>query len=202
MRFDIGTLDSGERSLPFGLLVFHVSPYYIAPGRGRLSIGYKIFMTTERPFLFAQALQVSKWSLPNQILYTFLMILYMCMYVRVRARILFFLSPPLGQFDFFCASFCQSGPFFASFFVSHINPMIKVIYYNLSTRVLKWQNLKKNRIFSWPKASFGGILPPFLPQKSGGVLIREGAFIRINTVCFLLFKREATMLSSSSRISE
>ena len=34
-------------------------------------------MTTERPFLFALMLQVSKWSLRNLILYTFLMILYM-----------------------------------------------------------------------------------------------------------------------------
>ena len=34
-------------------------------------------MTTERLFLFAHILQVSKWSLRNLILYTFLMILYM-----------------------------------------------------------------------------------------------------------------------------
>ena len=33
-------------------------------------------MTTERLFLFAHMLQVSKWSLRNLILYTFLMILY------------------------------------------------------------------------------------------------------------------------------
>ena len=26
MRFDLGTLDKGERSLPFGLLVFKVNP--------------------------------------------------------------------------------------------------------------------------------------------------------------------------------
>ena len=45
--------------------------------RGRQSIGDKILMTTERPFLFAHMLQVSKWSLRNLILYTFLMILYM-----------------------------------------------------------------------------------------------------------------------------
>ena len=50
---------------------------YIAPGRGRQSIGDKILMTTERPFLFAHMLQVSKWSLRKMILYTFLMILYM-----------------------------------------------------------------------------------------------------------------------------
>ena len=63
---------------------FHVSPYiyiyiyiYIASGRGRQSIGDKILMTTERPFLFAHMLQVLKWSLRNLILYTFLMILYM-----------------------------------------------------------------------------------------------------------------------------
>ena len=53
---------------------FHM---YIAPGRGRQPIGDKKFMTTKRPFLFAHMLQVSKWSLRNLILYTFLMILYM-----------------------------------------------------------------------------------------------------------------------------
>ena len=50
---------------------------YIAPSRGRQPTGDKNFMTTERPFLFAHMLQVSKWSLRNLILYTFLMILYM-----------------------------------------------------------------------------------------------------------------------------
>ena len=33
---------------------------YIAPGRGRQSIGDTILMTTERSFLFAHMLQVSK----------------------------------------------------------------------------------------------------------------------------------------------
>ena len=33
---------------------------YIAPGKGRQSIGDQILMTTERPFLFAHMLQVSK----------------------------------------------------------------------------------------------------------------------------------------------
>ena len=33
---------------------------YIAPGRGRQSIGDKILITIERPFLFANMLQVSK----------------------------------------------------------------------------------------------------------------------------------------------
>ena len=28
MRFDLGTLDSGERSLPFGLLVIKYPPYF------------------------------------------------------------------------------------------------------------------------------------------------------------------------------
>ena len=42
-----------------------------------LYTGDKILMTTERPFLFAPMLQVSKWSLRDLILYTFLMILYM-----------------------------------------------------------------------------------------------------------------------------
>ena len=50
---------------------------YVAPCRGRQSIGDKILMTTERLFFFAHMLQVSKWSLWNLIFYTFLMILYM-----------------------------------------------------------------------------------------------------------------------------
>ena len=33
---------------------------YLAPGTGRQFIGNKILMTTERPFLFAHTLQVSK----------------------------------------------------------------------------------------------------------------------------------------------
>ena len=44
---------------------------YIAQGRGWQPIEDKSFMTTERPFLFAHMLQVSKWSLQNLILYTF-----------------------------------------------------------------------------------------------------------------------------------
>ena len=60
--------------LHFLCVFFHM---YIAPGRGRQPIGDKNFMTTERPFLFAHMLQVSKWSLRNLIVYTFLMILYM-----------------------------------------------------------------------------------------------------------------------------
>ena len=50
---------------------------YIAPDRGRQSIGDKIVMTTERLFLFDHMLQVSKCSLRNLTSYTFLMILYM-----------------------------------------------------------------------------------------------------------------------------
>ena len=65
--------------LLFFCFFFHM---YIAPGRGRQPIGDKHFMTTERRFLFAHMLQVSKWSLRNQILYTFLMILYMYIHVH------------------------------------------------------------------------------------------------------------------------
>ena len=43
--------------LPFFMCFFHM---YIAPGIGRQPIGYENFMTTERPFLFAHMLQVSK----------------------------------------------------------------------------------------------------------------------------------------------
>ena len=38
---------------------------------------WQMLMSTESPYHFAHLLQVSKWSLRNQILYTFLMILYM-----------------------------------------------------------------------------------------------------------------------------
>ena len=41
-------------------IVFMFHHYYIAPSRGRQSIGDKILMTTERPSLFAHMLQVSK----------------------------------------------------------------------------------------------------------------------------------------------
>ena len=57
----------------FFMCFFHM---YIAQSRGRQPTGDKHFMTTERPFLFAHMLQVSKWSLRNLTLYTFLMILY------------------------------------------------------------------------------------------------------------------------------
>ena len=43
--------------LPFFTCYFHM---YIAPGRGRQPIGDEKFMKTERPFLFAHMLQVSK----------------------------------------------------------------------------------------------------------------------------------------------
>ena len=63
--------------LPFFMCVFFFFHMYIAPRRGRQPTWDKNFMTTERPFLFAHILQVSKRSLWNLILYTFLMILYM-----------------------------------------------------------------------------------------------------------------------------
>ena len=44
----------------FIYIFFMFHQIYIAPGRGRQSIGDKILMTTERPFLFAHMLQVSK----------------------------------------------------------------------------------------------------------------------------------------------
>ena len=40
--------------------MFHHIYMYTVPGMGRQSIGDKILMTTERPFLFAHMLQVSK----------------------------------------------------------------------------------------------------------------------------------------------
>ena len=44
----------------FTYIFFMFHHMYIAPGRGRQSIGDKILMTIERPFLFAHMLQVSK----------------------------------------------------------------------------------------------------------------------------------------------
>ena len=64
--------------------VFFFLHMYIAPGRDRQPIGDKTFMTTERPFLFAHMLRVSKWSLRNLILYTFLMLIHM--YIAPRHR--------------------------------------------------------------------------------------------------------------------
>ena len=54
-------------------------PHVYSPKQGQTTHCYINFMTTERPFLFAHMLQVSKWSFWNLILYTFLMILYMYM---------------------------------------------------------------------------------------------------------------------------
>ena len=42
-----------------------------SPRQGQTTHWGQKFMTTERPFLFAYMLQVSKWSLQNLILYTF-----------------------------------------------------------------------------------------------------------------------------------
>ena len=61
----------------FYINFLHVSPYVYSHGQGQTIHCWQILMTTERPFLFAHMLQVSKWSLRNLILYTFLMILYM-----------------------------------------------------------------------------------------------------------------------------
>ena len=44
----------------FIYIFFHVSSYVYSLGMGRQSIGDKILMTTERPFLFPHMLQVSK----------------------------------------------------------------------------------------------------------------------------------------------
>ena len=74
--FGSGELKTALKS-DFIYIFFMFHHMYIAPGRGRQSIRDTVLMTTERPFLFAHMLQVSKWSLRNLILYTFLMILYM-----------------------------------------------------------------------------------------------------------------------------
>ena len=69
-------------------------------------------MTTERPFLFAHLLQVSKCSLRNLILYIVLMILYM--YIAPvqgqktpRGQIFDVNRKPLSVRPFFIASFKQ-----------------------------------------------------------------------------------------------
>ena len=60
-------------------MVFYVRffPHVYSPRQGQTTHWGQNFITTERPFLYAHMLQVSKWSLRNLILYTFLMILYM-----------------------------------------------------------------------------------------------------------------------------
>ena len=40
--------------------MFHHMYIHVAPGRGRQSVGDKILMTIERPFLFVHMLQVLK----------------------------------------------------------------------------------------------------------------------------------------------
>ena len=44
----------------FIYIIFMFHQMYIVPGGGRQSIGVKIFIITERPFLFAHMLKVSK----------------------------------------------------------------------------------------------------------------------------------------------
>ena len=76
-------------------LLWSLILYVYSPGRGKQSTGDKTLMITERPFLFAHMLQVSKWSLWNLVLYTFLMI-FTCIYSRgARAE------NPLGT-NFWC----------------------------------------------------------------------------------------------------
>ena len=57
------------------MLLFFSHVY--SPSQGQTTHWGQNFMTPERHFLFAHMLQVSKWSLRNLILYTFLMIFYM-----------------------------------------------------------------------------------------------------------------------------
>ena len=65
--------------LPFFMCFFS---HVYSPRQGQTTHWrHKNFMTTERPFLFAHMLKVSKWLLQYLILYTFLMTLYMYMYI-------------------------------------------------------------------------------------------------------------------------
>ena len=95
---------------------------YITPGRGRQSIGDKILMTTERSFLFAHMLQVSKWTLRNLILYTFFIILYMC------------IAPGQGQSNPWCQNFnvnrklLQLRPFVASLKISLNSDFVYIFF--------------------------------------------------------------------------
>ena len=57
--------------------MFHHMYIVYTPGQGQIAHWDKTLMTTERPYHFAHVLQVSKWSLRNLILNTFLMILNM-----------------------------------------------------------------------------------------------------------------------------
>ena len=69
----IASLKKSLWSLIFYRFFFYVCFFhmYIAPDRGRQPTGDKNFMITERPFLFAHLLQVSKWFLQNLILIHF-----------------------------------------------------------------------------------------------------------------------------------
>ena len=52
MRFDLGTLDSGERSLPFGLLVYCSSGVGRHPKDFHVSVAIRYVVSVESPSLF------------------------------------------------------------------------------------------------------------------------------------------------------
>ena len=54
----VAGLKTIESDFTYIFFMFH--HMYVGPGRGRQSTGDKILMTTERPFLFAHTLEVSK----------------------------------------------------------------------------------------------------------------------------------------------
>ena len=56
MRFDLGTLDSGERSLPFGLLVSFLLPCHVAP------LSRRIIGSSAEYVLFLQTNWASSWD--------------------------------------------------------------------------------------------------------------------------------------------
>ena len=111
----------------FIFIFFMFHHMYIARGRGRQSIGDKILMTTERPFLFEHVLQVSKRSLWNLILYTFLMILYMCIALGQGQK------TPCGQIFNVNRKPLLLWPFVASFKQISLNSDFIHILYCFST---------------------------------------------------------------------
>ena len=101
-------------------------------------------MTTERPFLFTHILQVSKWSLRNLILYTFLMILYM------------YIAPGQGQKTPWGQTFdvnrkpLSLWPFVASFKQISLNSATSDIQmHRRNNRAASWQNQQNGMCAQW-----------------------------------------------------
>ena len=67
MRFDLGTLDSSERSLPFGLLVLATVPVLVQLGKN--SIVFLSFLVWETLVLFSWKLGKKQLKANEQTIY-------------------------------------------------------------------------------------------------------------------------------------